>query len=212
MSVTFTLFRGRPLGHYYYKDVAQKIAHLYVNEWVIEWINFWGFRMDSKIKGWGTLCIKEHFTSRNTLLPKSWTHFAAQHTLQSHNLLLSTLCIVTFCSKEQFPSYWLVTVCFLTHFATQELNTLCSPTHFAKSQFTPQHTLVINTLCHSEPFTPHYTLLLNTLCHSEPFTPHYTLLLNTLCLPALFASWSTLLPNTFCSMNRNGNNPIYPLG
>jgi len=140
------------------------------------------------------------------------SNFAAQHTLQSHNLLLSTLCIVTFCSKEQFPSYWLVTVCFLTHFATQELNTLCSPTHFAKSQFTPQHTLVINTLCHSEPFTPHYTLLLNTLCHSEPFTPHYTLLLNTLCLPALFASWSTLLPNTFCSMNRNGNNPIYPLG
>ena len=125
---------------------------------------------------------------------------------------LGTLCIVTFCSKEQFPSNWLVTVCFLTHFASQELNTLCSPTHFAKSQFTPQHTLVINTLCHSEPFTPHYTLLLNTLCHSEPFTPHYTLLLNTLCLPALFASWSTLLPNTFCSMNRNGNNPIYPLG
>ena len=108
---------------------------------------------------------------------------------------LGTLCIVTFCSKEQFPSNWLVTVCFLTHFATQELNTLCSPTHFAKSQFTPQHTLVIN-----------------TLCHSEPFTPHYTLLLNTLCLPALFASWSTLLPNTFCSMNRNGNNPIYSVG
>ena len=124
---------------------------------------------------------------------------------------LGTLCIVTFCSKEQFASNWLVTVCFLTHFASQELNTLCSPTHFAKSQFTPQHTLPLNTFCHSEPSTPHYTLLLNTLCHSEPSTPHYTLLLNTLCLPAPFASWSTLLLNTFCSMDRNGNNPIYPL-
>ena len=89
------------------------------------------------------------------------------------------------------------------HFASQELNTLGNPTHLAKSQFTSQHTLLLNTLCHSEPFTPHYTLLLNTLCHSEPSTPHYTLLLNTLCLPAPFASWSTLLLNTFCSMDRN---------
>ena len=135
---------------------------------------------------------------RHTLLPRAF-------------YCLGTLCIVTFCSKEQFASNWLVTVCFLTHFASQELNTLGSPTHFAKSQFTPQHTLLLNTLCHSEPFTPHYTLLINTLCHSEPSTPHYTLLLNTLCLPAPFASWSTLLLNTFCSMDRNGNNPIYPL-
>ena len=97
------------------------------------------------------------------------------------------------------------------HFASQELNTLGIPTHLAKSQFTPQHTLLLNTLCHAEPFTPHYTLLINTLCHSEPSTPHYTLLLNTLCLPTPFASWSTLLLNTFCSMDRNGNNPIYPL-
>ena len=97
------------------------------------------------------------------------------------------------------------------HFASQELNTLGSPTHLAKSQFTPEHTLLLYTLCHSEPFTPHYTLLLNTLCHSEPSTPHYTLLLNTLCLPTPFASWSTLLLNTFYSMDRKGNNPIYPL-
>ena len=95
------------------------------------------------------------------------------------------------------------------HFASQELNTLGIPTHLAKSQFTPHHILLLNTLCHSEPFTPHYTLLINTLCHSEPSTPHYTLLLNTLCLPTPFASWSTLLLNTFCSMDRNGNNPIY---
>ena len=74
------------------------------------------------------------------------------------------------------------------YFASQELNTLGSPTHLAKSQFTPQHTLVLNTFCHSEFFTPHYTLVLNTFCHSEPSTPHYTLLLNTLCLPAPFAS------------------------
>ena len=118
---------------------------------------------------------------RHTLLPRTFYR-------------LGTLCIVTFCSKEQFPSNWLVTVCFLTHFASQELNTLGSPTHLAKSQFTPQH-----------------TLLLNTLCHSEPSTPHYTLLLNTLCLPTPFAYWSTLLLNTFCPMDRNGNNPIYPL-
>ena len=65
--------------------------------------------------GWGTLCIKEHFTSRNTLLLKSWTHFAAQHTLQSHNLLL-------------------ITPCSLTPFATQNpllLITPCSSTLFA---------------------------------------------------------------------------------
>ena len=100
----------------------------------------------------------------------------------------------------------------LEHFASQELNTLGSPTHLAKSQFTPEHTLLLNTLCHSEPFTPHYTLLLNTLCHSESSTPQHTLLLNTLCFPAPFASWSTLLLNTIYSMDRNGNNPIYPLG
>ena len=127
---------------------------------------------------------------RHTLLPRAF-------------YCLGTLCIVTFCSKEQFASNWLVTVCFLTHFASQELNTLGSPTHFAKSQFNPQHTFLLNTLCRSEPFTPHYTLLLNTLCHSEPSTPHYTLLLNTLCLPVPFASWSTLLLNTFCSMDKH---------
>ena len=126
----------------------------------------------------------------------------------------------TLCFKEHFTQK--------EHFASQELNTLCFKEHFTKSQFTPQHTLLLNTLCyskpftphctlllntlcHSEPFTPHYTLLPNTLCHSEPSTPHYTLLLNTLCLLAPFASWSTLLLNTFCSMDRNGNNPIYPL-
>ena len=97
------------------------------------------------------------------------------------------------------------------HFASQELNTLGIPTHLAKSQFTPQHTLLLNTLCHSEPFTPHYILLIYTLCHSEPFTPHYTFLLNTLCLPTPFASWSTLLINTFCSMEKNWNDPIYLL-
>ena len=103
------------------------------------------------------------------------------------------------------------------HFASQELNTLGIPTHLASQHTWQSYNLLqstlcsLNTLCHSEPFTPHYTLLINTLCHSESSTPHYTLLLNTLCLPVPFASWSTLLLNTFCSMDRNGNNPIYPL-
>ena len=76
---------------------------------------------------------------------------------------------------------------------------LKSKTHLEKSQFTPQHTLLLNTLSHSESFTPHYTLLLNTLCHSEPFTLHYTLLFNTLCLSEHLAHQNTMLCNTFCS-------------
>ena len=87
---------------------------------------------------------------RHTLLPRAF-------------YCLGTLCIVTFCSKEQFASNWLVTVCFLTHFASQELNTLGSPTHFAKSRFTPQHTLLLNTLCHSAPIAP----VLNTPLRSD---------------------------------------------
>ena len=127
--------------------------------------------------GWGTLCIKEHFTSRNTLLLKSWTHFAAQHTLQSHNLLLSTLCIVTFCSKEQFASNWLVTVCSLTH-------------------FTPQHTLptgIFFSLEHSAPKPP---LLPRTLFSSAQFASQHTLLLSPLCTLEHFASWNILVQTT----------------
>jgi hypothetical protein len=85
------------------------------------------------------------------------------------------------------------------HFASQELNTLGSPKHFAMPQFTPQHTLLLNTLCHSEPFTSHYTLLLDTLCHSEPLAPQNTLLLITLCSSEHFALNNTLLLRTLCS-------------
>ena len=157
--------------------IPQKMAHSSKNGTLLQ-------------KGWGTLCIKEHFTSRNTLLLKSWTHFAAQHTLQSHNLLPSTLCIVTFCSDEQFPSNWLVTVCFLTHFASQELNTLCSPIHFAKSQFTPQHPLhcyllLKRTVCFK---LACYSLLLNTLYPAAHFAYWNDFLLGTLCFQTLFAS------------------------
>ena len=108
---------------------------------------------------------------RHTLLPRAF-------------YCLGTLCIVTFCSKEQFPSNWLVTVCFLTHFASQELNTLCSPTHFAKSQFTPQHPLHC------------YLLLKRTVCFKLAC---YSLLLNTLYPSAHFAYWNIFLLGTLCS-------------
>ena len=78
----------------------------------------------------------------------------------------------TLCFKEHFTQK--------EHFASQELNTLCFKEHFTKSRFTPQHTLLLNTLCYSEPFTPHYTLLLSTLCSSEHFAPQHTLLQRTL--------------------------------
>ena len=132
------------------------------------------------IGGWGTLCIKEHFTSRNTLLLKSWTHFAAQHTLQSHNLLLSTLCIVTFCSKEQFASNWLVTVCSLTH-------------------FTPQHTLPTGIIFSLEHSASKPSLLPRTLFSSAQFASQHTLLLSSLYSIAHFASWNTLIPGIFWS-------------
>ena len=131
-------------------------------------------------QGWGTLCIKEHFTSRNTLLLKSWTHFAAQHTLQSHNLLLSTLCIVTFCSKEQFASNWLVTVCSLTH-------------------FTPQHTLPTGIIFSLEHSASKPSLLPRTLFSSAQFASQHTLLLSPLYSLAHFAPWNTLLPGIFWS-------------
>ena len=97
---------------------------------------------------------------------------------------LGTLCIVTFCSKEQFPSNWLVTVCFLTHFASQELNTLCSPTHFAKSQFTPQHSLHC------------YLLLKRTVSFKLAC---YSLLLNTHYPSAHLATWNIFLLGTLYS-------------
>ena len=110
------------------------------------------------------------------------------HTLLQRTLYSKyTLCIVTSCSKEQFASNWLVTVCFLTHFASQELNTLGSPTHLAKSQFTLQHTLLLNTLCPSEPFcflepfATQHILLPGPFSSSEPFASHNTFLLRTLC-------------------------------
>jgi hypothetical protein len=43
---------------------------------------------------------------RHTLLPRTFYRFG-------------TLCIVIFCSKEQFALNWLVTVSFLTHFTPQ---------------------------------------------------------------------------------------------
>ena len=99
------------------------------------------------------------------------------------------------------------TLCTKEPFILRNILLLKNWTHLAKSQFTPQHTLLLNTLCYSKPFTPHCTLLLNTLCHSEPFTPRYTFLLNTLYhsehfVPQntiLFNTWNNLLLRTLCS-------------
>ena len=99
-------------------------------------------------KGWGTLCTKEHFTQRNILLLKSWTHLASQHTWQSHNLLHSTLCSLTpFATQNPLL---LITPCSLTPFATQNpllLITPCSSTLFAS-----QHPLLPGALYYSAHF------------------------------------------------------------
>ena len=73
----------------------------------------------------------------------------------------------TLCTKTHFTPR--------EHFTSQKHNTLCSPTHLAKSQFTLQHTLLLNTLCHSEPF-----------CFLELFASQHILLPGTLCSSALF--------------------------
>ena len=73
----------------------------------------------------------------------------------------------TLCTKTHFTPR--------EHFTFQKRNTLCSPTHLAKSQFTLQHTLLLNTLCLSEPF-----------CFMEPFATQHILLPGTLCSSALF--------------------------
>ena len=110
----------------------------------------------------------------------------------------------TLCFKEHFTQK--------EHFASQELNTLRSPTHLTKSQFTSQHTLLLNTLCYSEPFTPHYTLLLSTLCSSEHFAPQHTLLQRTLYSSTHFTPQHTLLLNTFCSLEHFAPQHIMLLG
>jgi hypothetical protein len=107
------------------------------------------FKHKSLYYGWGTLCTKEHFTLRNILLLKSWTHLAAQHTWQSHNLLLSTPCSLTpFATQNPLL---LITPCSLTPFATQNpllLITPCSSTLFAS-----QHPLLPGALYYSTHFT-----------------------------------------------------------
>ena len=91
-----------------------------------------------------------------------------------------TLCIVNFCSKEQFASNWLVTVCSLTH-------------------FTPQHTLPTGIFFSLEHFAPQPPLLPRTLFSSAQFASQHTLLLSPLYSLAHFAPWNTLLPGIFWS-------------
>ena len=116
---------------------------------------------------------KNTLLKRNTLLFKRLTHLPAQHTWQSHNLLLSTPCSLTPFATQR--SLILITPCFSTPFATQNpllLITPCSPTLLAS-----QNTLLLRTLCFSTPFAPWNTLLLNTLSSLEHFAPPHILLL-----------------------------------
>ena len=111
------------------------------------------------------LCWKNTLLKRNTLLFKSLTHLAAQHTWQSHNLLLSTPCSLTPFAIQN--PLLLITPCFSAHSAPQ--NTLLLSTLCFKEHFTPQHTLLLNTFCFLEHFAPQNTLLLNTFCSLEHF-------------------------------------------
>ena len=104
-----------------------------------------------------------------------------RHTLLHRKFYSSgTLCIVNFCSKEQFASNWLVTVCSLT-------------------QFTPQHTLPTGIFFSLEHFAPQPPLLPRTLFSSAQFASQHTLLLSPLYSLAHFAPWNTLLPGIFWS-------------
>ena len=91
---------------------------------------------------------KNTLLKRNTLLLKSLTHLAAQHTWQSHNLLLSTPCSLTpFATQNPLL---LITPCSSTPFATQNpllLITPCSSTLFAS-----QHPLLPGALYYSTHF------------------------------------------------------------
>ena len=104
-----------------------------------------------------------------------------RHTLFPRTFYFSgTLCIVKFCSKEQFTSNWLITVCSLTH-------------------FTPQHTLPTGIFFSLEHFAPQPPLLPRTLFSSAQFASQHTLLLSPLYSLAHFAPWNTLLPGIFWS-------------
>ena len=74
-----------------------------------------------------------------------------RHTLLPRTFYCSgTLCIVSFCSKEQFAS---------KH--TLPLSTLCLLEYFS-----PWNILLPNPLCFLEPFSHQHNLLLNTHCSS----------------------------------------------
>ena len=98
--------------------------------------------------GWGTFCTKEHFTPRNILLLKSWTHLAAQNTWKSHNLLLSTPCSLTpFYTQNPLL---IITPCSITPFATQNLLLLITPC--SSTLFVSQHPLLPGALYYSTHF------------------------------------------------------------
>ena len=117
----------------------------------------------------GSICLvlSELYWLRHTLLPRTFYSSA-------------TLCIVNFCSKEQFASNWLVTVCSLTH-------------------FTPQHTLPTGIIFSLEHSASKPSLLPRTLFSSAQFASQHTLLLSPLYSLAHFAPWNTLLPGIFWS-------------
>jgi hypothetical protein len=111
---------------------------------------------------------------------------------------LGTLCIVNFCSKEQFASNRLVTVCFLRHFTHQ--HTLPTGISFFLEHSTSQPPLLPRTLFSSTQFASQHPLLLITLCSSAQFTAQHTLLLSPLYSITHFATWNTLLSEVFWSL------------
>ena len=148
-------------------------------------------------KNWLEMVVKLQFSCLKFWRPPSmFCYDSPQHNPNDLRKGWRTLCFKEHSTQKE-------------HFASQELNTLCFKEHLAKSQFTPQHTLLLNTLCYSKPFTPHCTLLLNTLCHSEPFTPRYTYTMflktlsfstpGTICSSEHFAPQHPFLPGTLCS-------------
>ena len=99
---------------------------------------------------------------RHTLLPRTC-------------YFLGALCIVNFCSKEQFDSNMLVTVCFLTHFTHQ--HTLPTGIFFFLEHSALQLTLLPTTLFSSAQFAFQQPLLIKIPCHSANFASQPTLLL-----------------------------------
>ena len=115
---------------------------------------------------------QEGTVHQTTLKGVTWL----RHTLLHRTFYSSaTLCIVNFCSKEQFASNWLVTVCSLTHFTPQ--HTLPTGISFSLEHSALQPSLLPTTLFSSVQFASQHLLLLKTPCSSAHFAAQHTILM-----------------------------------